>query len=254
MAVRLQKLLEKVTDQEITVLAGREGLKNPIRWMHMVEGVEISTFLEGGEMAFVTGIALAGEEELTELDGPVHYAVVGGQIALLAANLPLERTTALLTQLLAFCRREMPDCPLYCGAGRATQSIRCVHKTYLLAQRVLKLQRKRGTAWTSAAYEDLNVYRLLMAVEDGELLREYVTAALGPLLACDETGGSGHIAFLTAWMECNGSIQRTAERLFLHRNTVEYHLKRIGTLLGRDLGDLDTRMELWLALKLLNLQ
>ena len=47
MAVRLQKLLEKVTDQEITVLAGREGLKNPIRWVHMVEGVEISTFLEG---------------------------------------------------------------------------------------------------------------------------------------------------------------------------------------------------------------
>ena len=67
MAVRLERLLEAVEDQEICLLAGASGLRTPIRWVHMVEGTEISTFLEGGELAFVTGIALCPECTLEQL-------------------------------------------------------------------------------------------------------------------------------------------------------------------------------------------
>jgi hypothetical protein len=52
---------------QLKLLAGENGLDNVVTWVHMVEGEEISRFLEGGEVAFTTGIALSGVEELIGL-------------------------------------------------------------------------------------------------------------------------------------------------------------------------------------------
>ena len=41
--------------------------------------------------------------------------------------------------------------------------------------------------------------------------------------------------------------------MFLHRNTVDYQLRRIAGLLDADLSQLDTRFQLSLALKALEL-
>ena len=79
MAVRLERLLEAVEDQEICLLAGASGLRTPIRWVHMVEGTEISTFLEGGELAFVTGIALCPECTLEQLVRDIQAHGAGGR-------------------------------------------------------------------------------------------------------------------------------------------------------------------------------
>ena len=218
MAVPLVQLLATVPDQEIRVAAGVNGLQNPIRWVHMVEGVEISSFLEGGELAFITGIAL--NEDCT-LERLIH------QIQLHGAG-------------------------VYAGTGRVTKSVRCLAASYHLAQKVLNLQKKRQTLAEPAFYEDLGVYRLLMSVEDQEL-REYTAAILGPLQTADATGGTTYMDFLRIWLGCGCSTQRTAEQLFLHRNTVEYHLHRIGALLHMDMSELNVRLQLSLALKILDM-
>lgn len=69
-------------------------------------------------------------------------------------------------------------------------------------------------------------------------------AALGPILdppALVET--------LRAWLALHGSWDRTAAALDIHRNTVRQRITRIAGLLGGDLDDPDTRMELWFALR-----
>ena len=103
-----------------------------------------------------------------------------------------------------------------------------------------------------AFYEDLGVYRLLMSVEDQEL-REYTAAILDPLQTTDATGGTTYMDFLRIWLGCGCSTQRTAEQLFLHRNTVEYHLHRIGALLHMDMSELNVRLQLSLAPKILDM-
>ena len=68
MAVTLRQLYEDVKQKEdITLVAGEQGLDHIVRWVHMVEGMEISSFLEGDEVAFTTGIALNGAKDLLEL-------------------------------------------------------------------------------------------------------------------------------------------------------------------------------------------
>lgn len=68
MAVTLRQLYEGIrTREEMCLIAGECGLDREVRWLHMVEGIMISDFLEGDELAFTTGVALNSPEELMEL-------------------------------------------------------------------------------------------------------------------------------------------------------------------------------------------
>lgn len=68
MAVTLKELYDGVKGkEEIHLVAGEAGMHHIVRWVHMVEGTDISSFLEGDEVAFTTGIALHDEAELVEL-------------------------------------------------------------------------------------------------------------------------------------------------------------------------------------------
>lgn len=67
MAVELKVLIEKVSHMDITMIAGEKGLSNMVSWVHMVETEEASTFLEGGEIAFSTGIGLSNSLSLLNL-------------------------------------------------------------------------------------------------------------------------------------------------------------------------------------------
>lgn len=46
-------------------------------------------------------------------------------------------------------------------------------------------------------------------------------------------------------LDCDSSITRTAEALFLHKNTIKYRLQRIGDLLGFRLGKMPETIELY---------
>ena len=67
MAVTLRRLLEYVKDEELQILSGEDNIDRVVRWTHVVEAIEISTFLEGQEVAFTTGVATKSEEELFDL-------------------------------------------------------------------------------------------------------------------------------------------------------------------------------------------
>ena len=56
---------------------------------------------------------------------------------------------------------------------------------------------------------------------------------------------------LRAYLDCNCNLIRTAERLFLHKNTLLYRLNHIKTILRCDLNDADERLLLMLSFKLL---
>ena len=56
---------------------------------------------------------------------------------------------------------------------------------------------------------------------------------------------------LKAYLECNCNLIRTAERLFLHKNTLLYRLNHIKSIIRCDLNDADERLLLMLSFKLL---
>ncbi|HBQ94212.1 MAG: helix-turn-helix domain-containing protein [Firmicutes bacterium] len=53
---------------------------------------------------------------------------------------------------------------------------------------------------------------------------------------------------LQVYLDCNGQVREAAKRLYVHRNTLAYRLERLQDLLGCDLKELDTIIDLRLAL------
>ncbi|MEU5870887.1 helix-turn-helix domain-containing protein [Glycomyces sp. NPDC047369] len=87
-------------------------------------------------------------------------------------------------------------------------------------------------------------------------LRSRFTADLRPLpalqrmVAHDARHGTEYTATVRAYLECLGDTSRTAERLFIHANTLRYRVQRAGELFGLDLTDPDATLLLWLQLRL----
>ncbi len=65
------------------------------------------------------------------------------------------------------------------------------------------------------------------------------------LLQAEGDGGLLLDTVCTYLLDGNGSVTRTAELLFLHKNTIKYRLQRIGDLLGHRIGKMPEMMELY---------
>ena len=64
MAIELYHLIQQVNNMDITLTSGEKGIHNLVTWVHMVETIEASSFLEGGEIAFATGFGLNNRQTL----------------------------------------------------------------------------------------------------------------------------------------------------------------------------------------------
>jgi DNA-binding PucR family transcriptional regulator len=64
---------------------------------------------------------------------------------------------------------------------------------------------------------------------------EYARLLVAPLEREDEERGNNLAATLRAYYDCGARVDKTADALFLHRNSVRYRLDRIRLLVGLDI-------------------
>ena len=101
-------------------------------------------------------------------------------------------------------------------------------------------------------FEDYGLYVMLRTVESSESLIRYLHPALPKLSEYDRENGSDLELTLYTYLKCACNTTETADRLFLHRNSVIYRLRRIEELCGIDLDDTDLRFRLRLSFAILN--
>jgi DNA-binding PucR family transcriptional regulator len=90
---------------------------------------------------------------------------------------------------------------------------------------------------------------LLLATVPDDVRRTYTHRVLGPVLENDRKTGGDLLATLREFLACSGSWARTAEAMHLHVNTVRYRIERVEQLTGRDLSQLEDKIDVFLALK-----
>jgi purine catabolism regulator len=100
-----------------------------------------------------------------------------------------------------------------------------------------------------ATYRDLGSFQLLLSLQETEALRLYCDSLLGPIENGDSAYGGELVRSLEAFIECNGQWEAAARRLYCHRHTLRYRIRRIEELTGRDLSSARDRIEFWLALR-----
>ena len=63
----IREVLESSCFRGATVIAGHEGLKRIVRWVHVMEVTEIRELLSGNELILSTGIGWGGDKKETSL-------------------------------------------------------------------------------------------------------------------------------------------------------------------------------------------
>jgi purine catabolism regulator len=100
-----------------------------------------------------------------------------------------------------------------------------------------------------ATYKDLGSFQLLLSLQDDEALKLFCDSILGPIEASEGHYGGELMRSLEAFIEENGQWERAARRLYCHRHTLRYRIKRVEELTGRSLSNARDRIEFWLALR-----
>jgi PucR family transcriptional regulator, purine catabolism regulatory protein len=100
-----------------------------------------------------------------------------------------------------------------------------------------------------ATYKELGSFQLLLSLQDDEALRLFCDSILGPIEASEGHYGGELMRSLEAFIEENGQWERAARRLYCHRHTLRYRIRRVEELTGRNLGNARDRIEFWLALR-----
>lgn len=395
MSVKVKDLVRLINYRDIKLVSGKAGLKREVEWVHMVETKEISSFLRGGEIAFITGVGLKDEpllelvkdihahdasaivinigpyipsipeevieysEEqgipLYEVPWHVHIAdiirtfcgeitrveqreleltaafknallvpgmdavyvpvlmkkgylsswhyiltiidisdhlpgdvynpidntriekfrkilerplkderseivsfIYNNKIMIVFPDMAYERVCKLIHQYISIWDKQLKESEAYfVGIGELSTGIRKISESYTSADKIVDLLKYDQKENTILEYEKSGLYKLLFHISDMKYLEDYCASMIDPLVRYDRMNHTNLIETLDVYMAHNGSLQETAQKLFIHRNTVNYKLKKIESLLDIKLSNFQHRAELecaLLAYKLVTIQ
>lgn len=101
------------------------------------------------------------------------------------------------------------------------------------------------------AFEQTGAYRLLLSAmtDNPDELQRFYAETVEPLVAYDEQYETELLGTLATFLEADGNVAGTAQRLFTHRHTIYYRLERVRELTGLDVSSSDGREKLSLGLK-----
>jgi DNA-binding PucR family transcriptional regulator len=181
-------------------------------------GAEVLLLVPGGDEALAARAADAVLRELQVGLSGYTFAVGRSRIAEDPVDLPRAASEALLAANVAE------------GGGTAT----------------------KGSAPEGAlAFEQTGAYRLLLSTmsENPRELQRFYAETVEPLVAYDEQYETDLVQTLETFLDADGNVAGTAQRLFTHRHTIYYRLERVRELSGLDVGSSDGREKLSLGLK-----
>ncbi|MFA4964470.1 MAG: PucR family transcriptional regulator ligand-binding domain-containing protein [Thermoleophilia bacterium] len=155
----------------------------------------------------------------------------------------------LATELQAAVNKLLPEISVSVGIGRPHRQLVDLRQSYYEASYAIKIRTLKGEPGVIASFDDLGSYGLLLGLQDTLSLEVFYDSVLGRLQEYDEQNSSELVKSLACFLEANGHWGDAADRLYVHRHTLRYRMKRVEEITGRDLDQSQDRMEFWLALK-----
>lgn len=210
MAVTLAMLCGSTEEKySMKLVAGRAGMDNIVRWVHIVEDSGAKPFLRGGELAVTTGIGHTDTAWLAGFVEALRNGGAAGAVILVGAAIP-----AVPDDVVRYC--EHNSFPLF----TITDSTKILDMTYELCRRITGME-KHDSALNDA---------LRAVISDPSSLRSH-TKLLTRSELSDESGYSAVAACLISEtgeavsadpLSENAEVRRTVKNM-KHRSTVLTH-------------------------------
>lgn len=154
------------------------------------------------------------------------------------------------TRLHNYLGKEFAPKTVSVGIGRYYQDPMAISMSYREASQSFTLGRSIFGPNSITHFDSIGIYRILLHGANHEELNDFVTCQLGVIAAYDSDHNTDLLTTLEVYLREGCNAKATADKLFLHVNTVKYRLARIQNLAGIDLQEPETRFNLVLALKI----
>lgn len=137
--------------------------------------------------------------------------------------------------------------PISMGIGQTYPLINII-KSFKEAQIAITLPRLIGKSNFIQRFSDLGIYYSIFS-QDIEITINYCLEKLGLLIENDHKTDGELLLTLRKLLDSCVNIKSTADSLFIHVNTLYYRMNRIEQILNVDLSKMETRVELYTAIK-----
>ncbi|MYB10902.1 MAG: hypothetical protein F4Y28_13115 [Acidimicrobiia bacterium] len=185
-----------------------------------------------------------GPQDLISSDqGPTVSALVGDElISVLPSDKPVHQFAQATRERLAAID---PDVRI--GIGGSHTGANGFRLSYFEAKEALT----HGPGVSEC--EPLNLSTLLLV--NRELpISEMAENLLEPIIDHDREKGSDLLRTLSVYLDLSASASDASRKLHLHRNSLRYRLAQIERLTGHDLSQFNDRVQLWIALRALEVE
>lgn len=189
----------------------------------------------------------------------ILYVDKSDRILILYGSEKNEDPKTIKREVIDFCQKILEESlkrfdknKLVIGIGRTYDRAQELYKSYGQAKLIVENLCKTNIK-NIIHYDDLGLYRIL-AFEglQGELI-EFCSDTIKPLIEYDKVNNSELIKTLKIYFECDGNMKKISKKMYMHYNTIIYRVQQIKDITGLDLENGDSRLNLEIALKAMDL-
>ncbi len=184
---------------------------------------------------------------LSERDG----ARSGAEVLLLVPGAEEQLAARTADSVLRELQAGLPGYTFAVGRSRIAEDPTALPRAASEALLAANVAEGGGGQEGALAFEQTGAYRLLLSTmsDNPRELQRFYAETVEPLVAYDEQYETELVRTLGTFLDADGNVAGTAQRLFTHRHTIYYRLERVRELSGLDVGSSDGREKLSLGLK-----
>lgn len=138
------------------------------------------------------------------------------------------------------------------GISRPYNQLSTTHECYLQAIAALKYGMSFNPEKSVHTYDGILLYHLLEFYPDQDHIRDLCYPGVLHLQELDRINGTTYLETFRKYIFSGRSLKKTADALYIHRNTVSYHIGKCLEYLKLDLDDGDVLFQITLSLKVIN--
>jgi PucR family transcriptional regulator, purine catabolism regulatory protein len=136
------------------------------------------------------------------------------------------------------------------GIGGVCSELKDFKIASFMAQKALEILKREGKTSYISDYKELGIYRLFFDMSKFDEMKNLFNETLLKLQEYDEKSSSNLFETLSLYFNENRNLGQAAEKMYIHRNTMKYRIKRIQEILNCDLKDEKTVFNITLCLKI----
>jgi sugar diacid utilization regulator len=144
-------------------------------------------------------------------------------------------------------KNQFPDIDVNIGIGNSYTKYSYIKRSYLEAEKALKFLKAQDKKDGTVFYSEIGAYKLVTAIEDIGLLKEYYDDTVGKLDKYDAQNNTDFSKIFYVFLQEDGNCIKASQKLYLHRNTLMYKINKIQEIIERDVTDTDARFEFYLG-------